>query len=126
MITNKATETWYQLTGRSLPNSSFLNMMNIQQDEDGEFMLNIFRNYDLNKITTNDQVYYTSYIMEDKEFSDNISNNIYNDSQLWWLVCLMNDVINPFEYDEAGKELKILKSAYVPTVLSNITIEAGK
>jgi len=126
MITNKATETWYQITGKSLKNSSFLNMMNIQQDEDGEFMLNIFRNYDLNNTITNNQVYYTSYIMEDKEFSDNIAYNVYNNSEMWWLVCLMNNVINPFEYDEAGKELKILKPVYVPTVLSNISIEAGK
>jgi len=49
-----------------------------------------------------------------------LSFQIYGTSYLWWLICLVNGISNPFSSAIAGKQLKIIKPQYVKTILDSI------
>ena len=48
-----------------------------------------------------------------------LSYKIYGTTYLWWLIMVTNRVENPAEI-ESGTEIKIIKKAYLKTVLDNI------
>jgi len=112
MSTNKATDNFFDLTDHTLLNSSFLRMFNIL-DDDGTKFLNIFRSYSINDSVKNDIVFYDTYEIDNKDFWENIADKVHDNINLWWVVCLINNVINPFEELEDGQNIKILRNYYI-------------
>jgi len=49
-----------------------------------------------------------------------VSYNAYNTTDLWWLICLANNIFNPVKFPEQGTLLKIIKPTYVTQVLDEI------
>lgn len=122
-ITDKSFE---EITQHELSNVSLLNLFNILQDEDDNYFLNIFKSYTFNQDLIKDIIYYTTYTMDDPSWFDIISYNMYKSPILWWFVCITNNILNPFEDGEPGKNLKILKEFILPTVIRDIKDIAGK
>jgi len=114
------TDDFYTVTGIRLSSSSFLNLFNILMDDDNNKFMNIFRSYILRTDITQDTVYYYTYNTEPDDWWDNISTKFYETPYLWWIICLMNNVMNPFEELEEGTELKILKDTYIYQLLNEI------
>ena len=112
MSINNTTDDFFDLTGHTLLNSSFLRMFNIL-DDDGIKFLNIFRSYAINDSVKNDIVFYDTYEIDNKDFWENIADKVHDNINLWWVVCLINNIINPFEELEDGKNIKILRNYYV-------------
>lgn len=112
MSTNKATDNFFDLTDHTLLNSSFLRMFNIL-DDDGTKFLNIFRSYSINDSVKNDIVFYDTYEIDNKDFWENIADKVHDNINLWWVVCLINNIINPFEELEDGQNIKILRNYYI-------------
>ena len=112
MSINNTTDDFFDLTGHTLLNSSFLRMFNIL-DDDGIKFLNIFRSYAINDSVKNDIVFYDTYEIDNKDFWENIADKVHDNINLWWVVCLINNVINPFEELEDGKNIKILRNYYI-------------
>jgi hypothetical protein len=50
-----------------------------------------------------------------------VSFNLYSTIELWWLICLVNDIKNPVVQPKAGTFVKALKADLVNSVLNNIT-----
>lgn len=114
------TKSFYELTNHRLNNASQLWLFNPLEDDDGYRFMNIFRSYELNEEIMNDTMYYFTHKAENDEWWDNISSSYYGTPNLWWVVCLMNDVINPFEELEAGQEIKIMKEEHLYQLLKEI------
>jgi hypothetical protein len=114
---------FYEITKHYLSNSSELNLFNILYDTDErEYSLNIFRNYVINDKVSGTLMYYLTHEVDDSDFPDTIATKYYNNPFLWWVVCLMNDVVNPFEELTLGRNLKILKFNYLYQLLSEVSM----
>ena len=109
-ITTEVTDTFFQLTGNQISNTSYMRLFNILLDTDRvtKFM-NIFKSVKINEDAQTDILAYDTYEVSEDEFWDNISSIVYGTPFLWWVIALMNDVSNPFEELEAGTNIKILK-----------------
>jgi len=61
--------------------------------------------------------YYDIYEWETNDTWFLISYKIYNTIDLWWLICKMNNIVNPLDPIKEGTPLKILKEEYLESVL---------
>lgn len=50
-----------------------------------------------------------------------ISYENYKTIYLWWLICIVNGIINPTSFAENGTILKIIKPDYISDVLDKIS-----
>lgn len=49
-----------------------------------------------------------------------LSYNVYGTIDLWWLILLTNDIMNPVKGLPIGEELRLLQPRYVEQVLDSI------
>ncbi len=49
-----------------------------------------------------------------------ISYMHYEDINLWWLICILNNIQNPIRFAETGTILKIFKPEYVRKIIDQI------
>lgn len=120
-VTTKVDDTFFQLTGNQISNTSYMRLYNILLDTDRETnFMNIFKSVTINEDAQTDILAYDTYEVSEGEFWDNISYQVYGTPFLWWVIALMNDVSNPFEELEAGINIKILKTQNLPILFSDM------
>lgn len=116
----KIDKTFQEITGSRLNNVSQLKLFNILLSiEDNEKILNIFKSYSITDDFTA-SVYFDYYEIQFNDWLDNISYDFYETPNLWWIIAIINNIVNPFEELEIGNRLKILKQDYVYQVLKEI------
>lgn len=49
-----------------------------------------------------------------------ISYENYETIELWWLICIFNNIMNPVMFPESGTDLKMLKPEYVRSIIDKI------
>ena len=120
-ITDKS---FKDLTDHILSNMSFLNLFNILEDqEDREKLLNIFRTYSLNEKVKGNTSFFETYEVDNDDWWDNIAYRFYGTPTLWWLIPLVNDVVNPFEEKlDPGQNLKIIRELYIYQLTKELRI----
>jgi hypothetical protein len=122
----KSNKNFYELTNHYLSNSSEINLYPIIFDNaNNEYFLNIFRAYIINNNVQNNVLFYSTYEVSDSDWFDTISQKYYDTSYLWWLIPLMNNMVNPFEDLNPGDNLKILKPEYLYQLLNEILAVAS-
>ena len=110
-----------EYTKQNLSNSSQLKLFSILDDvSNNTYYLNIFRSYITNVSSLNNNSFYELYEVDNEDFLDNISFKFYNTPQLWWVICIVNNITNPFEEIYPGKVLRILKSSYIYNILKEV------
>ena len=113
-VTKYTKETFSEITGNTIINTSQLKLFNILLDEDRTTLfMNIFRTYRLNEDIQSDVVFFDTYEVNEEEFQDNIGYKVHGDPTLWWVVDLINSFTNPFEDISPGDNIKILKNDYI-------------
>ena len=113
-VTKYTEKTFFELTGNEIANISQLKLFNILLDEDRQTkFMNIFRVARVNTDVVQDTLFFDSFEVPDADFWDNIAYTIYNTPQLWWILGLMNNTVNPFEELEPGDLITVLKEQYV-------------
>ncbi|KFZ26487.1 MAG: hypothetical protein KQ78_01299 [Candidatus Izimaplasma bacterium HR2] len=107
---------------RDLPISSNLRLYNVLQDtEDKEIFLNIFRSYNVNEEIYNNESLFDYYTIQEDDWLDNISVFHYRTPYLWWLVALFNSIDNPYEELEEGRVLRVLRYNNIYSIFDDIT-----
>ena len=48
------------------------------------------------------------------------SHQVYGNQNLWWLICLANNIQNPIDNPTPGKEYTVIKPTFVSRILSEI------
>ena len=92
------------------------NIFKVYQDENTYYFYNILKNINFpNDLDIN--LYYTRYINFDLPLKI-ISYNIYGTTELWWLILVVNHILNPFI--KGIKTVKIIKKEYLNDILNNI------
>jgi hypothetical protein len=110
-----------QITGYNLSNTSQLKLFPILRDiEDNEMFVNIFRAYTVWQDTLADASYFTTYASTNQDWFDNIAYKMYSTPDLWWMVCLVNDIINPFESLNDGDLIQVLRPQFVPQFVREV------
>ena len=64
-------------------------------------------------------IYYELRINSIKPWTT-LSQDVYGTQELWWLICLVNNVYNPINNPELGAVYKIIKPDYVNPILIEI------
>jgi len=113
----------YQNNVTNLPNLEVYRYENIfkvytTQDGNSDYFYNIIKSiYVPNNL--NDNVFSTITMPTGMPFTV-LSYNLYGTTYLWWLICSLNHIQNPFDLSIGGKSLKVLNPQYVKTVLNII------
>lgn len=122
----KAEESFRNLTGLRKPASSQLNTFNIFLDlENNEYFMNIFKSYLVEREILENYNYYLLHEVDDTDWLDLISEMYYDTPSLWWIICISNNIINPFEGVVPGDLLKIIRRNFIPKILKDI-VRIGK
>jgi hypothetical protein len=86
---------------------------------DGYDVYNIINSLSFDKEL--DRTYYYEWTV-DKSLPWTIISYIHYDTiDLWWLICILNEIQNPIRFPETGTRLKIFKPSYVRRVIDQIT-----
>lgn len=118
----KTTDKKYiDITRQRLSTSSRLNTYNIFRiTETNQYFLNMFRSFEIVGDVKTDNRYFTVVTALEDEWWDNISYQHYGTSYYWYLLCELNDIINPYEELVAGQTVKVLKQSYLYEVFKNM------
>ena len=100
-------EDRYNVSG--LSDYSRLQMFNIIKNDEYDYYFNIFKNYTMPDSLKNNDDLYDIYIVDNNDWWDNIAAYWYDNTELWWLICFTNDIVNPFEEIYPGKTIKIFR-----------------
>lgn len=96
----------------------FENFLNVYKDDDDFNFYNLLKG--INLVPANNTEVEDVYYVNSNDTWPLISYKYYNTMDLWWLVCAYNQITNPVVMPEPGTQLKLLKSAYVSTILSEL------
>lgn len=113
-------KTFYEEVGRRLRNTSQLKLFNILKDSDGDKFMNIFRSFSLNEDILADAATFDTYEVSNDDWWENISYEYYGTPFLWWVIALVNEVVNPFEELEEGDNIRILREQYLYVLFTDI------
>lgn len=121
MAVERTNTSYFEETGIKLSNISQLKLFPIFLDNDRETkFLNLFRSYRLNEDVQTDVVFFGSYEVSNDEFWDDIAYKLYGIPQLWWVIALINNVVNPYEELSDGDNIKILKEDYIYNLIKDL------
>ena len=67
----------------------------------------------------NNQYFFTYVLQKNIPFTA-LSYQAYGTTQLWWLICIVNDIKYPQDPKLVGTTLKIIKKDYVKSILDSI------
>jgi hypothetical protein len=102
----------------------FENFLNMYTDSNGFDFYNLLRN--INVFPANNTQAEDSYTISYNDTWALISYKYYNTMDLWWLVCIYNQINNPVVLPQPGTKIKLLKSNYVSTVISELLNQISK
>lgn len=94
------------------------NYFNIYETSEGLRFFNLLRNLAI--FPSNNSQVEEEYLTKSQETWYSISYDFYGTMNLWWLICLYNQISNPVEPINKDKTLKLLKPEYVGLVLSEL------
>jgi hypothetical protein len=76
--------------------------------------------YGTNEASADNSSLFTPYLVVYSDTWATISFQFYQTIELWWLVCKINNIVNPTIDPVIGKTIKVLDSSIVNTILRQI------
>ncbi len=100
--------------------NSLIAYLPILKDVSLSTFLNIHRESRFRDLIKTNQIFYDVYNIQLGDRWDIISNKAYGTPHLWWLICFVNDIVDPDEALSLGEEIILLKSSYIYDVLNEL------
>ena len=82
------------------------------------FIYNIIKKITIPEDLQSD-IYYELRINSNKPWTT-LSHDVYGTQDLWWLICLVNNIFNPIDNPELGAVYKIIRPEFVNPILAEI------
>lgn len=123
-ILNSHMNTKYQNQYPDLPSlnvSRYENIFKIGQNAAGKKFYNLLQNITFPS-SLSDQYFFT-YVVDRSIPLTALSYMMYETTDLWWLICTVNNISNPVEFIPPGTVLKIIKQSKLPVVLDEIQLQ---
>lgn len=121
MTIKKSDKSYLDIKSIGLDNYDMLNMFNVLIDEEETYFFNIFKEFTVSDTIMDNQSYLNNIIVIDPWW-ENISYSYYNLIELWWLVCVVNDVLNPFEEIEEAQTLTMLPKNIIMLLQNDMSV----
>ena len=102
----------------SLRNTRYENIFKLYLTSNNHYYYNLLQSVFLPENINPEYIFYQQVTY--KMPWTTISYNAYKTIDLWWLICLTNNIYNPIEIADKGTLLRIIKPQYVSAVLSEI------
>lgn len=115
----------YQNAISELPNLSeekYENIFSVYLDENNRYFYNL-----LQAVTLPDNLpggFFDEYIIVPNDTLPFISYKVYGTINLWWVVCIANNINDPTKPLEVGLKLKVPKPSIVRTIVQQIKTPA--
>lgn len=93
------------------------NFFNVYKDNSG-YYYNLLRNIDI--VSSNNSSLEDIYAVEPQDTWAYISYKHYGGIELWWLICIYNQIMDASKMPEPGTLLRLLKPKYVGYVLEQL------
>lgn len=107
----------------SLGTYKYENIFKLHQDPSGQYYYNplnaVYLPYNMDV-----SFYYHITLLRPLAWTV-ISYNEYGTIDLWWLICLTNNIFNPLIYPPNGSNLKIIKPEYLQLIINSINTQAN-
>jgi len=94
------------------------NLFEVYTNDNSTYFYNILRTVNFPS-DINPNVYF-EYDVQPKDTWPLIAWKHYKDIRLWWIICSLNNVINPVAQPEQGTKIKILNTELVREILTEI------
>ena len=91
---------------------------------DKHYIYNILRKVGIPDTALDERYFYNAVIHASVPWTA-ISYQQYNTIKLWWLLCIVNKIINPVVNVEAGTIIRVLHPEYISDVLAVLRQELG-
>lgn len=121
----KLTESFNEITGERLDNTSQLKLFNMLRENKDDIFWNIWNSYVLTDEILN-STFFDTYEVDDNDWWENISFKVYGTPYLWWAIALTNNITNPFEEIKPGDLIYLLRPQYIYQMLKEIKNISGK
>ena len=109
-----SSKNFIDIAKQRLSTSSRLNTYNIFRiTETNQHFMNVFRSFEITSDVKNDNKFFTLHTALEDEWWDNISFTYYSTSYYWYMLCELNDIVNPYEELVAGQSVKVLRQSYL-------------
>ena len=106
--------------GRKTSTTSMLKAYPVIYDtSDGVRFLNVYRGLDVSAQLSSSFIY-TDYMVQEDDWFDLISYKAYENVNLWWVVPITNEKVNPFEDIETGEIVKVLNGRYMYVIYDDL------
>jgi hypothetical protein len=102
----------------SLTEYKFENIFKVYQNSEGYYYYNILKKISIPADISVDL--YENVRINRKLPLTAISYTQYNTIDLWWLICIINNMHNPLELIAPGTVLKVIKPSSVPDIIDAI------
>lgn len=103
---------------KPLNNFRYENIFKMYQNKDKNYFYNIIKKVTILPNLDPTQFFY--YPIPKKMPWTMVSFNLYNTIELWWLVCLVNNITNPIKQPTAGTTIRAIRSDLVASVINDI------
>lgn len=101
-----------------LNNYRYENIFKVYKNTDNYYFYNIIKK--INLIPNLDPSQFFYYAVPRKMPWTLISFNLYNTIELWWLICLVNNINNPVLQPKSGTTIRAIKSNLIVPIINNI------
>lgn len=105
-----------------VPFSNLENIFHVyQENEDGDnkYFYNLLRTVNIPENL--DPELYDLYTVRFGDVWPNIAWKFYKDVDLWWLICVTNQIQDATQTPKPGENIKIIKAGYVTEILNRIS-----
>jgi len=103
---------------QSLKNIRYENIFRLYKNDSEKYYYNLLQSIFLPQNLNPDLLFYQQ--INQKMPWTIISFNAYKTIDLWWLICLTNQIYNPVKFPDTGTIIKIIKPQYVSNIISEI------
>lgn len=116
----------YQNSIKGLPKlaaEKYENIFRVYLDEDNRYFYNLLEA--INLPTNLPAGFFREYSVEPNDTLPFISYKTYNTVDLWWLICISNNIQNPIKKIPTGTKLKIPVPNFAQIILETINTKNG-
>lgn len=102
-------------TKHKLSDANYENIFNVYSDENGYYYYNLLRTVNFPEELENN-----TYAIYETQFNDtwlSLAWKFYSNVKLWWIICAVNNIYNPFVKLQPGTKIKILNTDIVKRAL---------
>ena len=105
---------------KPISNYLYENIFNVHKDKDGMYYYNLYNTLQFDgSIASN---FYREHVVSSGDYWTKLSRKYYGSTELWWLICVVNNIVDPFSIPEPGTVLKILNQEIVGEIVTEIQL----